>query len=160
MATIRRATQGDCTAISCILRECYRWFEDNIGMPAETVTALIAQRSSTEYVSKLLAKNLWLAAEADGIVACAAGIEANELSMLYVDPAYHRRGIGRMLFGAAETAIADAGYDKMFLRTGASPSVPFYEAMGMVRTGDKLVEIGPCKGMALDIYTKRLLSTT
>ncbi len=160
MPTIRQATEKDCPSISHVLCACYRWFVDNEGFSLETMEQLVAQRGSVEHVRKLMSSVVTFVAEQDRLVVGTATVKENELYTLYVDPTCHRKGIGQMLFDEAAKAIAAAGYDEMFLGTGASTSIRFYEAMGMRRSGEKIVEAGPCKGWTIAVYSKPLKRAT
>lgn len=60
----------------------------------------------------------------------------NTVSCVFVKGAYHRRGIGRQLFGAVIRELRSQGVATM--RLNASPyAVPFYHAIGFVDTGDQ-----------------------
>ncbi len=122
----------------------------------EIAEELVVHHGSVEHVQKLMLSVKTFVAEQDGQVVGMATVKENELDMLYVDPACHRKGIGRMLFDQAAKTISAAGYDEMFLGTGASTSIQFYEAMGLRRSGEKKVETGPCKGMTISLYSKPL----
>ncbi len=160
MPTVRDATQADCPSISRVLCACYHWFGDNDVLSPEIAAELVTQCGSVEYVRKLMSSVVTFVAEQDRLVVGTATVKENELNTLYVDPTCHRKGIGRMLFDEAAQAIAAGGFDEMFLGTGASTSIRFYEAMGMRRSGDKIVESGPCKGWTIAVYSKPLKRAT
>ena len=156
MPTVREAAKDDCQSISRVLCACYRWFGDNDVTSPEITAELITHRGSVERVLELLSSVEMFVAEQDGRVVGMATVAENELHMLYIDPACHRKGFGRLLFDEGAKTIAAAGYDEMFLGTGASTSISFYEAMGMRRSGEKLVTEGPCKGWTIAVYSKPL----
>ena len=54
-----------------------------------------------------------------------------ELKALYVLPAYHRRGIGRLLVKHVASRLAEQGVQSLFVRVMKdNPNRPFYERMG------------------------------
>lgn len=61
-----------------------------------------------------------------------AGCRALLLHGIYVDPAYHRQGIGRRLFAAAEAAVARQGCDGLLVRAQRDATA-FFVAQGMCR---------------------------
>jgi ribosomal protein S18 acetylase RimI-like enzyme len=55
----------------------------------------------------------------------------SELYSLQVDPAWHRRGIGRMLVERARTLYRKGGSTGMLIKVlSVNPNVAFYEALG------------------------------
>lgn len=59
-----------------------------------------------------------------------------DLSVLYVDPAWHRTGIGRRLLVHAAKLMRDEGAAGLLVRVVAeNPNRAFYERMGGVRVG-------------------------
>ena len=55
--------------------------------------------------------------------------DSGYLSWLYVDPAYHRRGIGDRLLGRAMEALGDQAWT--LAKRGNDPSIRLYEKHGM-----------------------------
>jgi len=77
--------------------------------------------------------------DGEGIMGTAASCKGgSHVILLFVDKAYHRRGVARALMDAI---IADAPAQK--LTVNASPyAVKAYERMGFGRTGDKVTKDG------------------
>lgn len=65
-----------------------------------------------------------------------------ELISLYLRPEYVGRGLGRALLSAALNALADMGFDAVFLWVLEENAAAraFYERMGFVRGGETLCE--------------------
>lgn len=84
-------------------------------------------------------------AGADGAVGlCAAGPArglpgtAGEIYLLYVEPDWQNRGIGRSLLRAALRGLRAGGFDRASLWVlSGNPSRFFYEAVGGVRTAER-----------------------
>lgn len=70
-----------------------------------------------------------VAVDQGGTIVGFCSTKENEVTGLYIDPDWARRGLGSDLLGRAERAIAAAGHGK--IRVGASlTGEPFYEAQG------------------------------
>jgi ribosomal protein S18 acetylase RimI-like enzyme len=101
-----------------------------------------------------------IVAEAEGTIAGMIEIrEMRHVSMLFVDKAFHRRGIGKALFRAALDRIKSEGRTPKKLTVHSSRyAVPFYESLGFVRTGDEMIIHGVIHiPMALTLREGRLL---
>lgn len=61
-------------------------------------------------------------------------IDAAKIRAFYVDPAFARRGIGRLLLNAARDAARAAGFTRLELMA-TLPGVPLYTALGFGPTG-------------------------
>jgi len=59
-----------------------------------------------------------------------AGYRSLLLHGIYVDPLHHRQGIGRQLFGAAESAVCQLQYDGLLVRA-QQDAIGFFESLGM-----------------------------
>lgn len=59
---------------------------------------------------------------------------------MFVDPAFARRGLGRRILEAAESAAADAGFTAFELMA-TLPGVPLYEACGYAATEEAVLEL-------------------
>lgn len=62
-----------------------------------------------------------------------------EVDALYVVPAHHRRGIGRLLLGVMATHLLSVGFTALHIGvlTANSPARQFYEAMGGREVGHR-----------------------
>ena len=64
-----------------------------------------------------------------------------EISQLYVDPAVHRRGVGKSLMAEMERRAVSGGCHRLCL-VSSTGAVSFYEALGYRIVGDHLHPIG------------------
>lgn len=60
--------------------------------------------------------------------------EPAKIRAFFVDPAFARRGVGRMLMAASETAARAAGFRTLELMA-TLPGVPLYSVLGFTATG-------------------------
>ena len=58
------------------------------------------------------------------------GRPAYRLRGMAVDPAFHRRGIGRLLLQLLESRVLESGYTTLLWCNARTPAVPFYKSMG------------------------------
>ncbi len=74
-------------------------------------------------------ETFWIAAAEDGSVIGFSSWRRDELVSLFVDPAWHERGVGRALFDACEKDAAENGHAPRRL-TATLNAVSYYEALG------------------------------
>jgi GNAT superfamily N-acetyltransferase len=61
-----------------------------------------------------------------------------ELSSLQIDPAWHRKGLGRKLVGKMAKLFLDKGSSNLLVRVLAdNPNLPFYRKLGAERVGEQ-----------------------
>ena len=66
--------------------------------------------------------------------------EMKHVSMLFVDKAFHMKGIGKELFQAALERIKSEDRSPEMLTVNSSRfAIPFYESLGFVRSGEEKV---------------------
>jgi ribosomal protein S18 acetylase RimI-like enzyme len=137
MTTIRPISKDDIPAVSRLLCDCYRWLGQTDGFGAEYVEFLVTQRGSIETIERESAVENYLVACVDDEIVGMVSIKSETITKLYVDPKWHRQGIGVFLFEVAEEIIAREGHQKLTLGTLGESPVPFYMAMGMTVVGYK-----------------------
>jgi ribosomal protein S18 acetylase RimI-like enzyme len=155
MIKIRPMTESDHTEVSQLLCACYRELGRVLGLRPEAVEFLLSRRGSLESIRSEASSQTFLVAEAGGQVLGMVAIKGSTVAKLYVSPPDQGRGIGKALFGAAEAAIREAGYDHLTLGSNRL-AVDFYRAMGAELTGRKRAKLGPLAGMDIFIMGKRL----
>jgi ribosomal protein S18 acetylase RimI-like enzyme len=152
---IRDMKKDDLKAVSDLICACYEWLAKMEGFTSVETSDLIRERGSPEAIAGQWREYQFMVAEIDGEAAGAVSIRGNEITRLYVKPAFFRRGLGSRLFINAEKIIADRGYDN--ISPGAFPtSAPFYEAMGMKLEYEKIAAGGPIKGHPILVYGKKV----
>lgn len=124
---IRRARPDDASPLSDIAIRSKR----SNGYDDAFMAACVGELTVTP--EKLAESEYWVA-EAETLCGCAClGTEADgragEVSFFFIDPAWQRRGVGRLLWDKLLERARTQGFQT--LRLDADPAaVPFYEAMG------------------------------
>lgn len=85
--------------------------------------------------------------------------DAARIRAFFVDPAFARRGIGRLLMRAAEQAARAEGFTCLELMA-TLPGVPLYTAMGFTATGTHAEELPGGGTIAFVPMRKRIGGTT
>lgn len=137
---IRSALAGDAAACAAIytpfVRDTWVSFETEVPDEAEMASRIAANSAS----------HAWLVADIDGAIAGYAYGSAHRTRAayasscdvaIYVDPAYARRGIGRLLYGQLLPALAKRGFHAAFagIAQPNAGSVALHEAMGFTPLG-------------------------
>jgi ribosomal protein S18 acetylase RimI-like enzyme len=93
----------------------------------------------------------WLDGALSGVVAWRRDGDTLDLCRLAVDPSFFRRGVGRALVRAAESA--EAGKGRVLVQTGAAnePAKALYRSEGFVEVG----EAEPAPGVRVTRFEKR-----
>jgi GNAT superfamily N-acetyltransferase len=71
-----------------------------------------------------------------------AGLDMNEIRLLYVSPKHQRRGIGRALFEHVKAMVPDTLFADIFVYS-AIQAAGFYRACGFVEKGPFSFDLGP-----------------
>jgi len=89
------------------------------------------------------AMTFWGAFEDDYLVGVCAFRGLNHISLLFVDPEYHRRGIATALVkkAASDCKKLDPFMDEITVNS-SEYAVPFYKALGFEATGELTVDSG------------------
>jgi len=128
-------TKGDVGEVSDLLRACFDWLADREGFTPAQRAFLTGQRSDERTIRQEARCRAHLVARAAGVILGMAVVDGNELARLYVHPRFHRRGVGRALFEAAESMIRQAGHHEMAVGALVESAVRFYDSMGMAVVG-------------------------
>lgn len=153
--TIAPMTESEVADVSRLLRSSYTLLQELEGLSEEQTEFLKTERGSVESIESELESQRYFVARDGGGVVGAAAICGDMITKLYVDPGHMRRGVGRALYEAAESAIREDGHARVIL--GAfSTAVPFYERMGLSVIGQKEPR-GGLSGVTLLLMEKRLL---
>ena len=152
---IRTARADDALALARIHVDTWRTTYVGI-VPGEHLAGLSYERSHAKWAEYLSnapsgAATFVAAAPAVGIVgfaSCGPLREAlpgfdGELYTMYLRKAFQGMGYGRLLVAQAACHLAGAGYRSLALWVlKDNPACHFYERLGGVRTGEKVIEIG------------------
>ncbi|HPD28722.1 MAG TPA: GNAT family N-acetyltransferase [Phycisphaerae bacterium] len=155
---IREMTETDIPRVSELLRDCFRWLGDREHLTARQLAFLVDDRSSEQTVREESKSRPHLVACTEtGIVGMAA-VHGNEIARLYVDPRYHRQGVGKALFEACEAMIRRAGHEEMTVAALVDGALAFYQTMGMSITGRVVYEPEIFLGREVTLLAKKVAS--
>ncbi|HTY63967.1 MAG TPA: GNAT family N-acetyltransferase [Acidobacteriota bacterium] len=70
-----------------------------------------------------------------------AGLDLNEIRLLYIDPVYQRRGIGRRLFEHLKEMVPGTLFPELFVYSTLG-AVGFYESCGFKNKGPFVFDAG------------------
>ncbi len=103
---------------------------------APPAAATFLAENSTEGVQGFIDSGIvYHVAEIDGVIAGFVAVrDRKHLFHLFVDRAWHRRGIARRLWDVARQAAIDAGGAGCFTVNSSNYAMPVYEKFGFVRT--------------------------
>ena len=125
---IRRIQGGELPAAMDLCWRVFLKFEAPDYAP-EGVEAFRAYLSDIEQVNHLTLFGAWEGQELLGVLAA----EGSHIALFFVDPAFHRQGIGRLLFQAY---LAEGGWGRVPLRSGGLPPAGlFSHGRGTAVTG-------------------------
>jgi N-acetylglutamate synthase-like GNAT family acetyltransferase len=134
---IRQFKVEDAPACRDLIRAC---IQEDASIPdplrarilgTETTQAII-ERASAYYVAVF---------ERDGRILGIAGLDLNEVRLLFVSPAHRRSGIGRALMEHLKDMAPAALFTDMFVYA-STPSVEFYRSCGFVERGPVEIDVG------------------
>lgn len=153
---IRKMTEADIPRVSELLKDCFRWLGDREHFTARQLAFLVDDRSSKQTVREESKTRPHLVACTEtGIVGMAA-VHGHEIARLYVDPRFHRQGVGKALFEACEALIRQAGHEEMTVGALVDGSLAFYQAMGMSITGRVVYEPEIFLGREVTLLAKKI----
>ena len=133
---IEPMTNADHAEVSELLRACFNWLADREGFTDRQREFLVGPRSGAETLRiESRTRPHIVARDQDGTIMGMAAIRANEIARLYVHPRYHRRGVGKALFQAAESMIRQVGFAEVTVAALVEDSAAFYRARGMREIG-------------------------
>jgi len=153
---IREMVEADVARVCELLRDCYRWLAAREGFDARQSSFLIDQRSSEATIREESRTRPHFVACRGPVIVGMSVVHGNELARLYVDPHYHRQGVGKALFDAAEAFVRDAGHQEMTVAALVDSAASFYLAMGMSITGRQVYEPDIFLGREVIMMTKKL----
>jgi predicted N-acetyltransferase YhbS len=136
---IRTMTEADIPRVSEILRAAFRWLAEQEGFDA-TQLAFLLDRASEQTVREESKTRPHIVACIGAVVVGMAVVNGNVIARMYVDPAWHRKGVGRTLHEAVIEMIRAEGYGEATVAALVASSQTFYEAMGMRVYGRQVYE--------------------
>ena len=150
---IRPIEPADIPAAAALLRRAAEGFILHASSP-EDAAAFLADQGEDKLRSRIAEGYVYHVAQIDGELAGFTGVRGRtHLYGLYVDAAWHRRGIARRLWETARDAALAAGPDHpgVFTVNASDYALPLYERLGFVRTAPRQVWLVPFHPMALTL---------
>ncbi len=133
---IRQFKDEDAQECSRVLRSCILLDRD---IPSSTLDRLL-QEESPQLMCKRAALFYLVVYEVDGTIAGLAGLDMNEVRLLYVDPGRQRQGIGRALLEHLERMVPPALFSDIFLYSTPGAE-SFYRECGYQSLGDHTFDL-------------------
>ncbi len=133
---IRQFRELDARECSDLVRACIMLDRD---IPPVTLARLLREESP-QLMCKRAAIFYLIVCELDGTIVGLAGLDLNEVRLLYVDPKHQRRGIGRSLLQYLERMVPPALFCDIFLYSTPSAE-SFYRARGYQSLGDHVFDL-------------------
>jgi GNAT superfamily N-acetyltransferase len=131
---IRPLDPDDIPAAAALLRQAALEFILPESTP-EGAAHFLAENGEAGLRARLAAGFVYHVAVVDGALAGFIGIrERSHVFHLFVDRRWHRRGIARRLWETGRDAALGSGHVGAFTVNASNHAVPFYEALGFVRT--------------------------
>ncbi len=141
--TIREMHADEAAEIS---RMTMRAFDTYVGheLSEEGVAAYVEYADPEALLARHQSDHFTLVASLDGEIAGMIEFRKDEhLSMMFVAPEFHRRGIARRLYDAALERVVERNPDLEKVTVNSSRyAVPVYERLGFAATGDEQVRNG------------------
>jgi GNAT superfamily N-acetyltransferase len=132
---LRQATPADAAAISRLVTSLAPSYVLP-DQPPESAEELLAWMGEAAVGERMRAGHRHLVAEVDGrLVGVVATRDESHLFLLFVDAAFHRRGIARVLWNAALAACVEAAQPERITVNASPYSVPAYRRLGFVDLG-------------------------
>jgi len=150
---IRRLDQDDIPAVAALLRRAAEEFILHEAAPDDAAMFLAEQ--GEEGVRGFLASGfVYHLAEVDGELAGFIAVrERSHVYSLYVDKAFHRRGIARRLWETARAHALDEAigpdHPGAFTVNASNYALPFYTSLGFVPTAPTQYRVVPYNPMRL-----------
>jgi len=133
---IRQFQSEDAAACLALVRDCLR------GDPslADKVREALLEGETLETIRER-ARLFYVAVyETEGGIAGMAGLEMNEIRLLFVAPQLQRRGMGGEMLAHLEEMVPPTLFREVFVYS-APFAVPFYRTHGYVDCGEQLFEV-------------------
>ena len=158
-AVYRAVRPGEETAVSNLVARSFNEFIAP-GFSEEGIDEFFKYANPRSLAKRSGHSHFVLVAEADGEIAGMIEVrELKHISMLFVDKAHHRKGIGKELFRLAlERIISEGSPPKSVTVHSSRFAVPFYESLGFTKTSEEKIIYGVIHiPMALPLPEGRIL---
>ncbi|MFQ5635549.1 MAG: GNAT family N-acetyltransferase [Gammaproteobacteria bacterium] len=129
MVSLRPATGEDCAAVYRVQVDAIRNLPGGAA-GREGTEKWLATRRPSGYARDMQEELFFVAEEQGEVIGWGAlSTEKQEITNVFVDPAHHRRGVGRAIIRTLENAAREAGLKSVTLRATGT-AIEFYLATG------------------------------
>jgi N-acetylglutamate synthase-like GNAT family acetyltransferase len=126
---IRAATLDDCADLHRVQDSAIRGIHANKSMDKGVVDYL-AKREPASYAQEMEAERFVVVEKGGQVVGYGAlHVPKTEITSVFVDPAHHRKGVGRAILSALEKLAQEEGLETVQLRATGT-AIIFYLATG------------------------------
>ncbi|QPC81451.1 GNAT family N-acetyltransferase [Phototrophicus methaneseepsis] len=135
--TIRFFQPEDATACSALVRRCIPLMQ---GMNTAAMQFVIDEATPKGILSDA-AKGQAVVDVLEGQVVGMGMLLESEIKRVYIDPAYHRQGIGRRVMAALEDVAREQALPSIRIEASLN-GIPFYEQLGYVQQEIEIFRLG------------------
>ena len=116
------------------IKQCYP------SVYSEEVIEFFIEHHSPENLEKKAKKGIILLGFIENKMIACGMLHKKEICGVYVDPAYHRKGYGKILVSKLIQSATDKGFDHIWL--DSTPlAYEFYLSLGFIRTGENTIYV-------------------
>jgi GNAT superfamily N-acetyltransferase len=124
---VRKFQNKDARKLSYLIKRALN--EVNIkDYPKKVIVYLSKQNAPSKLIEKSKRRDIYVIVDGDRILGT-AGLENNNVFSVFVNPAYHGKGVGQKLMGYIERVAKKRGIDRLKLPSSLT-AVSFYEKLG------------------------------
>jgi len=142
---IRKFKDSDSKKVSYIIRKCIKKIYP--GFYPKKVVDFYYKRNTPKIVRDRSKKRQYYVMVEDNCIVGIMGLQNNEIRTSYVNPRYHRKGVGKRLLNHLEN-ISKKKYKKLIVHS-SEPAIEFYKKCGFKKVKKVSEEY---KGIIHDAY--------
>jgi GNAT superfamily N-acetyltransferase len=134
---IRQFRPGDASSCCSLIHDCLANDSSFSSALREKISVSETPRSMDERAGLFYIA----VCELEGHIRGLAGLDMNEIRLLYVSPDHQKRGIGRLLFEHIKAMVPGALFPEIFVYSSIQ-AIGFYKACGFIDKGPFTFDVG------------------